>query len=97
MLKKETAVPGARIILNPVLKNGLTAYGGSEVIPAITIFQDAGAIFDPAYQVSSGTELEIVKGPRKVNRINSIRLRVVGTEIEGESYWCEIRSSSRLK
>lgn len=101
MLKKELTVPGARVVLKEVLKDGvpgnMSEPGADHTISHVTITPDIGSIMlTGGWEVGSGTELEIVKKPRRRDRINSVRVRVVGQpEVEGEVYWCELRASAR--
>lgn len=89
MLRKTTISPGVLVEVNPVIKDGLpVAYGGdNKPKPYLELLESQ-------YQVKSGERLEVVKGPRRVPGWNNvIRVRVVGTDIESEAYWCEVRAS----
>ncbi|QIG76178.1 hypothetical protein EVC24_157 [Rhizobium phage RHph_I4] len=103
MLKKEETLPGSRVTVNDVIKDGVPANmslpGESHVLESLTITKTVGGIMTHGgWSVGSGTELEIVKKPRRVHGINSVRVRVVAEpEVEGEVYWCELRASCTKK
>lgn len=97
-LKKDLCTPGARVILKDTLKDGVPAsltstVWGEKHDPRIEAVRVGGVDCGP------GTELEIVKKPRRIDgRVNSVRVRIVNQpEIEGEVYWCELRASARHK
>lgn len=96
MLKKELTLPGSRVILNEVLKDGVpvslvSTSWGPKHNPQIPFINVGGVNCGP------GTELEVVKKPRKIDgRINSVRVRIVNRPtVEGEIFWCELRASAR--
>lgn len=96
MLKKDLSVPGARVTVNPIIKDGVPAVlGGGGTLDKLTITPDVGSIMlTGAWKVGPGTLLEIVKKPRRTQGINSVRVRVVAEpSVEGEVYWCELRAS----
>lgn len=96
MLKKALAIPGALVKVNPIIKDGVPAVlGGGGTLDKLSITPDVGSIMlTGGWEVGPGAVLEIVKKPRRVHNINSVRVRVVAEpSVEGEVYWCELRAS----
>ena len=101
VLKKEDILPGVKVVINDVIRDGLPgAFRGpddSDVLEYLSITPSVGGYFSGAWHVESGAILEIVKKPRKVGRINSVRVRRQDDpSVEGEVYWCELRASATL-
>lgn len=91
MLKKEEMKPGIKVVVvSP--SDGLSGYyaggGGPQRLPHINV---------GGHRAPAGTELEVVKGPRKIHgRINSVLARFADGR-QGEVYWCELRASCEVK
>jgi len=100
MLKKEHAVPGAKVIVNDIIRDGITGWMAKDRDDRkefLSMTHVPGGFFNGGYNVGSGTVLEIVKKPRKTEGINTVRVRVVGQpQVEGEVFWCELRASTTL-
>ncbi len=98
MLHKDHAIPGAKLRVNDVIKDGLSsAYGGGKTKE--TLYLSSPSFIGPfggGWDVRSGAILIVVKKPRKVSGINVCQVKVEGTTIVGEAYWCELRASTTV-
>lgn len=94
VLKKEDIVPGARLRVKDVIKYGAGVADGSEEKCFLGVY--TGVLGWEGIEVPSGTELEIVKRPRRIDgRWNCVRVRLDDGQ-EGEVYWTELRSSTEI-
>lgn len=92
MLKKDAMIPGARVRVLPVIKDGLpAAYGGSEVKDHMLMTDTAGAVFEDHHEITSGAILTVVEGPKKRKGITTIIVEIKG--VTGHVFWCEARVS----
>lgn len=105
MLHKDHAVPGAKLRVNDVIKDGLPAAwrGPGEDGTKETLYLSNPkmiGLFGGGWDVRSGAILEVVKKPRKVDGINVCLVNVLdeaGSVLtSGEAYWCELRASTTL-
>jgi hypothetical protein len=97
MLKKELMVPGNRMKVRlGVLKSGVTgafAFGQDQTIPHMSMTAEAGGLFDGTRAIHGGTELEVVRAPKKTQGINTAIVKEVATGVQGHVYWCELRAN----
>lgn len=98
MLSKARTITGATVVIGDP-KTGLPApYGGNESIDCVSAYADGDRTgpFFPSIKILKGDDLTIVTPPRKIGRVNLVRIRTKdGTE--GEVYWCELRASASHK
>lgn len=94
MLKKEKMIPGSRIKVGPVVKDGVPAmYGGGGTKPYLTLMHEPGkAVFFQHAGVGPNAVLEIVKGPKKYDGINCAIVKD-SADTEFYAFWCELRAS----
>jgi hypothetical protein len=98
MLSKAKTVSGTVVVVNQP-KTGLPAtYGGNETLEYLSIYEDSSRIgpFFPRITALKGDELTVVSAPRKIDRVNLVRVKTT-SGVEGEVYWCELRASSSHK
>lgn len=96
MLNKKTLQVGDHVVVKDVIKDGVTLFArepGENVLPCLSVSWDR-KFPSPKGEVKSGAVLEIVKRPRRVGRINLVRIRYGVSE--GEVYWCELRISTKV-
>lgn len=101
MLKKEQMVQGAILEVLPIIQDGLPGYSIEpelHVKDYLLVARDPGGFLDEnAWQLASGTRLEVVDGPKRRNRVNTVIVKVCDRpEVEGHVFWCELRASTRL-
>lgn len=103
MLKKELTIPGARIQVNPVIKDGLPksmfgdlSFNNFNNPPKthISLMQDAGSFLNGHAAIYPGELLTIVRGPKKTMGINTCTVKT-SAGVVGHVYWCELRASCR--
>lgn len=101
MLKKENMIPGSKIKVRPVIKDGLppvlkdykTAIT-ADILTEIEVMPIGSTLGWTHYKanVVSGTILEVVKGPKKISGANVATVRLSNGQ-EGYVYWCTLRAS----
>lgn len=104
MLHKDHAIPGAKLRVNDVIKDGLPSYGmpKQNSIKETLYLSNPNFIgmFGGGWDVRSGAILEVVKKPRKVHGINVCLVNVLNedgsVQVTGEAYWCELRASTTI-
>jgi hypothetical protein len=95
MLKKELMIPGSKIEVLPVIKDGLPKYGPSDtephILPYLRIWGRLGS-----HEVYSGEILTVIEKPKKrfTSRINSAIVET-SNGIQGQVFWCELRISCK--
>lgn len=94
MLNKYKMVPGSKIQVKPILKDG---FGGS--VTALPVFDLTNGpmisevITGGAYQITSGNVLTVVNGPKKrYGGINLARVQLPDGSV-GDLYWLSLRLS----
>lgn len=93
-LKKEETVSGVRLRVNEQPRWGAGVIGSSEKENLDLYPGMLGGMDGSGVEVPPGTLLTVVRKPRRIDgRWNCCRVRVDGTDVEGEVYWSELRSS----
>lgn len=101
MLKKEQVLKGAILEVLPVIKDGLPGFGldiGGEHSKEHLLLtaEPGGALMGRSWGVTSGSRLEVVDKPKRRQGINTAIVKVIGSDVEGHVYWCELRASAKL-
>lgn len=92
MLKKDLMVPGTTLRINKI-KWGIPGYPDS--IETLPMFPN-DFYLDGCYQAKPGETMSVIKGPRKRQNINALRVKLDSTGQEFEVYWCTIRNSASI-
>ncbi len=100
MLKKELMIPGSKIKMRDILKDGLGGVAGSDQKQGTLDYLDlmpSPGVADVFYKgngrVMPGETVEVVRGPKKSYGINCAIVRTDAGD-EGFVYWCSLRASA---
>lgn len=98
MIDPNVARQGLEVVVNAEVYSGLPEFTENEqtVTPDTLSFvsvRENFEMFGKVYAARPGTVLEMLSEPRDVDGIEAIRVRIKGTEKEGEVYWCELQAS----
>lgn len=98
MIDINIARSGLEVVVNAEVFSGLPEFTGNEqtVTPDTLSFvsvRENFEMFGKVYAARPGAVLEVLSEPRDVDGIEAIRVRIKGTEKEGEVYWCELSAS----
>ena len=95
MLKKELTLPGARVRINDVIKDGLPKmYGGGEILDCVSVWLNGvGPLVSKSVHLHSGDEVTIIKKPGRREGINLVTVELDNGQT-GVIYWCELRASA---
>ena len=101
MLKRETTVAGATVEVLPKISAGIALSGkagGSNVKEFLSVYN--GFEFGRGgWNVTSGTRLEILKGPKRYGEAGTrveVKILLDGEPKIGNVFWCELRASCKL-
>ena len=98
MLDRNITRSGLEIVVGEEVHSGLPEFteNGQTVMPDKLSFvsvRENFEMFGKVYAARPGMILEVLSEPRDVDGIEAIRVRIKGTEKEGEVYWCELAAS----
>lgn len=98
MIDVNIARQGLEVVVNAEVFSGLPEFTGNEqtFVPdrlAFVSIRENFELFGKVYAARPGTLLEVLSEPRDVDGFEAIRVRIKGTEKEGEVYWCELKAS----
>lgn len=95
-ISKAQMVPGTKLKIRPVIKDGITAISTSSVLPHVRMMEDAGSMMNGHRAINSGDIVTVVEPPkRRTCGINTIIVEDA-TGVQGHVYWCEMRASADI-
>lgn len=98
MLHKDQTTPGSMVrVRSGQLKSGVPWIGLKgdkpadwDHIDALTFTAGAGSFLSGSGKIPAGTDLKIVKGPKRYDGINTVIVEMPNG-VQGHVYWCELR------